>query len=120
MVEYGILFNNKYDPDGNFTMFLAISLLSSEVAVEIDVSSGCNVVVMMSKDSSGFEFSSIVSYFMLDSIPGLITPPGSSILLNFSISSSLNFALSSSLRNGRAIAVDNRHIVKINPRLIDD
>merc|ERR1719367_1359138 len=75
---------------------------------------------MMSNDSSGFEFSSLVSYFMLDSIPGLITPPGSSILLNFSISSLLNFALSSSLRNGAAIAVDNRHMVKMNPRVIDD
>merc|ERR1719367_1251858 len=75
---------------------------------------------MMSNDSSGFEFSSIVSYFMLDSIPGLILPPGSRILLNFSISSLLNFAFSSSLRNGSAIAVDNRHMVKINPRRIDD
>merc|ERR1712165_197510 len=75
---------------------------------------------MMSNDSSGFEFSSLVSYFMLDSIPGLILPPGSSILLNFSISSVLNFALSSSLRNGSAIAIDNRHMVRINPRVIND
>merc|ERR1719367_413244 len=75
---------------------------------------------MMSNDSSGFESSSVVSYFMLDSIPGLILPPGSSILLNFSISSVLNFALSSSLMNGSAIAVDNRHKVKRNPRVIDN
>merc|ERR1712223_872705 len=75
---------------------------------------------MMSNDSSGFEFSSLVSYFMLDSIPGLILPPGSSILLNFSICSLLNFAFSSSLRNGRATVADIRHMVKMNRRLIDD
>merc|ERR1712165_513866 len=119
-LEYGILLSIKFDPGGNFTTFLEISLLSSEVAIEIDVSSGRNVVVMMSNESSGFEFSSLVSYFMLDSIPGLILPPGSSILLNFSISSLLNFAFSSSLGNGSAIVEDIRNMVKITPRVIND
>merc|ERR1712038_672452 len=74
---------------------------------------------MMSNESSGFVFSLIVSYFILDSIPGLIFPPGSRMLLNFSICSLLNFALSSSLRNGRAIVVDIRHMIKTNPKVID-